>query len=112
MHRGLGKHWGGFQTQKEELKQILEGLKQIMFKLGIEACLDVSPADKGKNDIPCKSMQVLEYVTSWELPSVGLFVDMIGEEAGGTGRSQIMKGGVECHTESLNRYDKYDDKQT
>lgn len=96
MHRGLGKHWGGLQTQ--------EGQKQILFKLGIEVCLDVSPSDKGKNDIPCKSMQVLEYVTSWELPSVGLFVDMIGDEAGGTDRSQIMKCGVECHTESLNRY--------
>lgn len=103
MHRGLGKRWGGLQTQKE-------GQKQILFKLGIEVCLDVSPSDKGKNDILCKSMQVLEYVTSWELPSVGLFVDMIGDEAGGTDRSQIMKYGVECHTESLNWYDKCNDK--
>ena len=37
---------------------------------------------------------------SWELPLVGLFVDMTGEETGGIGRSQIVKCGVECRTKS------------
>lgn len=50
-------------------------------------------------------MGVLEYVISWELPLVGLFVDVNGEETGGIGRSQIVKCGGECHTKSLNQHD-------
>ena len=50
-------------------------------------------------------MGVLEYVISWELPLVGLFVDVNGEETGGIGRSQIVKCGGECHTKSLHQHD-------
>ena len=32
-------------------------------------------------------------------------MDVVGDEAGGMSRGQIMKGGVECRTKSLNYCD-------
>lgn len=51
--------------------------------------MGISPADNGRKDIAWKSMEVSEYVVFWELQLVGVFVDVIAEEAGGIGRSQI-----------------------
>lgn len=51
--------------------------------------MGISPADNGRKDIAWKSMEVSEYVVFWGLQLVGVFVDVIAEEAGGVGRSQI-----------------------
>lgn len=79
MHRDLGKHWGVLQTQNAGLKQILE---MVMLKLSIEACVGLVRLTRVEYDIPHTSVEVVEYIISWELHFVEIFIGMIGDGAG------------------------------